>query len=89
SERDEMALITRTLKKMHAERGVAWADMCIACPDRYIGERMNRYLKASSIPVHWLSDSQSKRRFRPSEDTVKLMTMHSSKGLEFPFVVVC
>lgn len=89
SERDEMALITRTLKKMHAERGVAWADMCVACPDRCIGDRLHRYLKASSIPVHWLSDSQSKRCFSPSEDTVKLMTMHSSKGLEFPFVVVC
>ena len=31
---------------------------------------------------------KSKKRFRPSDDAVKLMTMHSSKGLEFRVVAV-
>ena len=40
------------------------------------------------MPHQWLDDSRSKKAFSPTSDTVKLMTMHSSKGLEFPLVVV-
>jgi len=31
---------------------------------------------------------EGEKRFSSSADTVKLMTMHSSKGLEFPIVAV-
>ena len=36
--------------------------------------------------MSWLSNSRSKREVMPESETVKLMTMHSSKGLEFATV---
>ena len=45
-------------------------------------------LEKARIPVMRLIDSAEKKTFDPSSDTVKVMTMHSSKGLEFPLVVI-
>jgi superfamily I DNA/RNA helicase len=38
--------------------------------------------------VDWLQEEGTKRRFDPSADSIKLLTMHSSKGLEFPLVAI-
>jgi superfamily I DNA/RNA helicase len=38
--------------------------------------------------VQWLGDPKERKKFKPSEDSVKIMTMHSSKGLEFPVVAI-
>lgn len=42
---------------------------------------------AARVPVEWLRDARSKR-FSGERDSVKLMTYKSSKGLQFPVVVV-
>jgi ATP-dependent exoDNAse (exonuclease V) beta subunit len=49
---------------------------------RFIGEKTTRRLRAAGIPVQWLGEGNGKRGFDPSEDSVKVMTMHSSKGLD-------
>jgi superfamily I DNA/RNA helicase len=38
--------------------------------------------------VQWLGDPKEKKKFQPAEDSIKAMTMHSSKGLEFPVVAI-
>ncbi|OKH43443.1 hypothetical protein NIES30_24850 [Phormidium tenue NIES-30] len=38
------------------------------------------------MPVDWLNQRSSTRNFDPSTQSIKLMTMHASKGLEFPVV---
>ncbi|MCB1831675.1 MAG: ATP-binding domain-containing protein, partial [Gammaproteobacteria bacterium] len=43
---------------------------------------------AASIPCRLLSSAKAKKQLRLNEECVKLMTMHSSKGLEFPTVAV-
>ena len=45
-------------------------------------------IKEAQIPCQWLASSDYKKKFNPKHDSVKLMTMHSSKGLEFPLVVI-
>lgn len=84
----ETATIIRWLKHWHSERHTAWTDMAILY--RYVaqGRALHQSLSQAGIPCHWLGDASSKKRFNPAEDSVKLMTMHSSKGLEFPLVVV-
>ena len=38
------------------------------------------------IRTSWLGDTPSKKRLDVNEDTVTLLTMHSSKGMEFETV---
>ncbi len=49
---------------------------------------MAKQLKMARIPVQWLGGPGGKKRFDPAEDSVKVITMHSSKGLEFPVVAI-
>ncbi|MFK7893330.1 MAG: 3'-5' exonuclease [Granulosicoccus sp.] len=53
-----------------------------------MGEKLNEAIRAAGLPVHWLKTSSEKKRLASAESTIKLMTMHSSKGLEFPLVIV-
>jgi ATP-dependent exoDNAse (exonuclease V) beta subunit len=47
-------------------------------------EEVAKKLKSAGIPVRWQKEVQ----FSDDQDTVKLITMHSSKGLEFPLVAI-
>jgi len=84
---EETRYIAKNLKRMHDE-GMQWLDMCIVYRSRWMGEELHRALQAVGIPTQWLASQHHKKSFRPSEDSVKLMTMHSSKGLEFPLVAI-
>lgn len=84
----EVGYIARMLRRLHDERAIPWADMCVTYRSRWMGERLKQALVEQGVPNHWLANAAAKRAFRPSQDTVKLMTMHSSKGLEFPVVIV-
>lgn len=78
-----------TLRQFHSlqQRGTRWGDMCVTYYANWIGERMEQRLLAAGIPVQLLLGKR-KRDFRPGENSVKLMTMHSSKGLEFSVVAI-
>jgi hypothetical protein len=65
--------------------GTPWKDMAILYRSYYpVGQTLERRLKAAGIPV----SSKKAVRFTDDQDTVKLITMHSSKGLEFPIVAI-
>lgn len=52
------------------------------------GEMLHEVFDKHRVPTHWLSTVSAKRELKSVDTRVRLMTMHSSKGLEFPFVAV-
>jgi DNA helicase IV len=82
--RDEAAEIARQLKEAH-QQGISWGDMAVLydhwSPD---GQAVNTAMHAAGIPFKWNKGV----RFGMEHDEVKLLTVHSCKGLEFPLVAI-
>lgn len=82
--RDEANKIAELLNAAHDE-GHAWNDMAVIC--RHYGEMeecagaLSRY----KLP-HQVRKGSGK--FNPGADNIKVLTMHASKGLEFPVVAL-
>jgi superfamily I DNA/RNA helicase len=70
------------------KNGWPWREMAVLYRVNFIGEQTVKRLRAAGIPVQCLSEGGGKKQFDPREDSVKIMTMHSSKGLEFPVVAI-
>ncbi|MGB7934334.1 MAG: 3'-5' exonuclease [Gammaproteobacteria bacterium] len=83
----EVRYLAHTLKRLN-ENGMPWLDMCVTYRSHWMGEILQMAFEKASIPTQWLASSVDKKSFRPGDDSVKLMTMHSTKGLEFPLVAV-
>ena len=66
--------------------GTPWRDMAIIYRRYGIGQQMAELLERRGIPFQLLQDKAKKNAFLQAQDSVKIVTMHSSKGLEFPFV---
>jgi superfamily I DNA/RNA helicase len=86
---DEAARIASIFRRLHTERDMPWSEMCVLYCHNWMGKAVCDAMKAANIPFTWLKDAASKRQFDVSEDSVKIITMHSSKGLEFPTVAAC
>jgi superfamily I DNA and RNA helicase len=85
--KSEANYIANRLKESHT-RGRAWRDMAVVYRAGFMGEEVTRALRTAGIPVEWLNESKRSRNYRPGEDSVKVMTMHAAKGLEFPLVAI-
>jgi superfamily I DNA/RNA helicase len=83
----EASFVADWLKQRH-EAGRPWNEMAVIYRSKFVAEKVVAALTAAVIPFEWLQEDQSKRRFTPGQDSVKVMTMHSSKGLEFPVVAI-
>jgi superfamily I DNA/RNA helicase len=83
----ELDHIIECLRQYHDE-GICWREMAIIYRARFMGEEAVNKLRTAGIPVEWLQEHGRSRRFDPSADSVKIMTLHSSKGLEFPVVAI-
>lgn len=84
SPRDEPAKIAELLAAAH-EEGHAWGDMAILCRDHGAMDQCARALWQRKLP-HCVRRRSGD--FDPLADTIKVMTMHASKGLEFPVVAI-
>ncbi len=82
--RDEAVKIAELLSAAHQE-GYAWGDMAIICRHYTEMERCAAVLRYRQLPHEMRKGSGT---FNPLADTIKLLTMHVSKGLEFPVVAV-
>lgn len=82
--RDEAVKVAELLSTAHQE-GHAWGDMAVICR-QYAGmEECANALRLRKLPHQVRKGSGD---FKPNADTIKIMTMHVSKGLEFPVVAV-
>ncbi len=82
--RDETAWIAARLRHAH-DSGLPWHSMAVFYREYYpAGKAIKAALRQAGVPTTWKSDVA----FGAAQDTVKLMTMHSSKGLEYALVIV-
>ncbi|MEN9482068.1 MAG: hypothetical protein RLZZ298_3463 [Pseudomonadota bacterium] len=80
---EEADYIANHLKEAH-KTGTPWSDMAVIYRDYGIGKPVLTTLRKAGIPVTYQDDIT----FAEKEDTVKFLTMHSCKGLEFPLVAI-
>ncbi|MDA1117904.1 MAG: ATP-binding domain-containing protein [Proteobacteria bacterium] len=80
-EEAELAYVVERARALHAA-GTAWKDMAILFRYTRQGERFAQAIGRAGIPYDLLQGN----RFLPGNDSVKILSMHSSKGLEFPVV---
>lgn len=82
--REEADYVADYLAEAH-KTGTSWSDMAVIYHDyASVGKVVLVTLRRVGIPVTYYTDIQ----FSDKEDTVKFLTMHSCKGLEFPLVVI-
>lgn len=82
--RAEATKIADLLNAAHQE-GHAWGDMAVLCRHHHEMDECAQALSRWQLPFEVRARSGS---FHPHEDTIKVMTMHASKGLEFPVVAL-
>ncbi|WP_266171873.1 3'-5' exonuclease [Dyella subtropica] len=63
------------------------SDMAVIFRNKWEGEKLYEALQRAGIPCR-LAEGNGKTTLFVADDTVKLITMHSSKGLEFPVVII-
>lgn len=81
---EQAAKVAELLHNAHQE-GHAWGDMAVICRHYSEMDACSAALARKHLPHRVRKGSGD---FRPMEDTIKVMTMHASKGLEFPVVAV-
>jgi len=84
---EEITFAVRCLEKWHA-KGIAWNEIAILYPANYMGERMLELLKQKNIPFTFLKDREAKENYCSADNILPLMTIYSSKGLEFSRVII-
>lgn len=82
--RDEAYAIADHLSAAH-QNGHAWGDMAILCQDWKTMDLCADALQQRKLPHHVRRKTGD---FKPSNDTIQIMTMKVSKGLEFPVVAL-
>jgi hypothetical protein len=82
----QLEVLIARLRDEHAH-GRPYGDMAVLYRNQWEGEKLHEALRREGIPGR-LAEGDGKRTLFVVEDSVKLLTMHSSKGLEFPFVII-
>jgi hypothetical protein len=83
----EMAELVQVLRDAHRD-GMAWSDMAVLYRTTYQAKGLEAALQRAQIPLASGLSTQGRDVLFASGDTVKLVSMPSSKGLEFPLVVI-
>ena len=83
--KEEAEFVANKLSEAH-RLGLQWNEMAVVYRRYGIGQQVVESLTRKKIPFQWQQDK--KHSYSPSHDSVKLITMHSSKGLEFPLVCI-
>jgi hypothetical protein len=82
--RDEARKVAEQMAAAHQE-GHAWGDMAVICRHYEEMDECAKAFEYSKLPHQVRRKSGS---FNPGADSIKVLTMHACKGLEFPVVAV-
>lgn len=82
--RAEATRVAELLGSAHQE-GHAWGDMAILCRHYSEMDECAGVLRQRGLPHQVRRGAGS---FNPAADTIKVLTLHASKGLEFPVVAM-
>ncbi|BAY14200.1 3'-5' exonuclease [Calothrix sp. NIES-2098] len=83
----EVDYLAQRVQQLH-ERNTPWNEIAIIYRSKFMGDCIYNHFQQAQIPIEWVNASSDSRNYHPAELTIKLMTMHSSKGLEFPVVCI-
>lgn len=90
----EMKIIARQIKQLHEIKKIPYSEILILYRvkrthrEDIIGS-IKRALEKESLPFSWVTENEaSKRNFNRDEETVKISTIDSSKGLDFQAVFI-
>jgi hypothetical protein len=83
---EEADLIADRVREAHTG-GTALGDIAVLCRTKYLMSSIEHALRAWHLAVQSMQ-AQAFRRFDWSKPSVKLLTLHSAKGLEFRLVFV-
>jgi hypothetical protein len=84
---DEISCLSNVAIQAH-DRGINWSEMAILCRTKVTAATVAQGFADRQIPLSWLNKDAEARNYNPQTPSVKLVTMHSSKGLEFPLVMI-
>jgi superfamily I DNA/RNA helicase len=75
------------VQQLH-ERDIPWKEIAIIYRSNFMGDRIYKDFQQAQIPVEWVNANSDSRNYYPAEQSIKLITMYSSKGLEFPVMLI-
>jgi Superfamily I DNA and RNA helicases len=91
---EEMDFVSKCIIFLNRDKKIPFQDMCIlyrvknSYRTSYIDE-IRESLKQHKLPCTWITESaDSKRKFIRDEETVKISTIDSAKGLDFRVVFI-
>lgn len=74
--------------QMWKEQGLNWSDMAILYIDSRHGMEIAQQLEKLEIPYLLMASRKSKQAYNSQNNKVTILSIHSSKGLEFASVII-
>lgn len=84
---DEKGFVLKCLRAWMS-KGIDWRNIAIIYRYHKIGAQLKQRLIKSEIPFQIFDSSENKKNYDPRKNAVTLTSVHSSKGLEFEYVIV-
>jgi len=84
---DEIGFALACIRKWHQE-GVNLRNIAVLYPGGIYGKKMASALRSAGLDHLWLGSKQYKASYDPETERVTILTIHSSKGLEFQRVIL-
>ena len=84
---EEVEYIVRCISSW-LEKGEEPNEIAVIVPSNKTAEMIAERLDSAGIPNQCLVGKQNKAAYKPSQQLVTVLTIHSSKGLEFDTVVL-